>query len=273
MNKSQTFLLIKKRQRLWAQSRGISINSNDRVFRLEDNLFAPLNSETRQEFEAGDGGEFGTANAVGKIHSLYSSSALVCNFFDYWRGHSLSPLIADIRFEQKFPTGVGRKPARANLDLIFNHSSAGCLPTAVESKFTEPFQPGECDCLVPSYFSTADVWKELPACRNIAASLPDPKRFECLKPGQLLKHILGLTRAFGKKKFSFLYLWYDVQGSNAADKHRDEIVDFRNLVTEEVLFDSETYQSLFKRLCRVASGTAYENYLRMRYFSQLLGGE
>ena len=34
---------------------------------------APLNSETRTEFAAGDGDEFGTADEVGKIHSLQVS--------------------------------------------------------------------------------------------------------------------------------------------------------------------------------------------------------
>src|SRR6266403_1316110 len=98
MNRGTTFSFVRDQQRGWAQSRNIELDSNDRVVRLEDNFFAPLNLESRAEIEEGDGGEFGNPDDVGKIYSLYSSSALVCNFFDYWRGRSLSPLICDMKF-------------------------------------------------------------------------------------------------------------------------------------------------------------------------------
>lgn len=190
----------------------------------------------------------------------------MCNIFDYWRGHSLSPLLCgEIRFEQKFLTGVRSKPA--NLDVFFSGGHSGCLPTAVESKFTEPFQFGQRDCLRPSYFRNPEVWKELPACRCLAESLTGSERFECLKAGQLLKHILGLTRAFGKKRFTLFYLWYDVAASNASRQHREEILEFGNLIAEDVLFRSETYQGFFEHLSPLVAGTAYEAYLRSRYFS------
>lgn len=148
MNRGATLQLIKERQRQWAKARGIAVSANDRVLRLEDNLFAPLNIETRAEIEEGDGDEFGNPDDVGKIYSLFSSSALVCNFFDYWRGRSLSPLICDIKFEQKFRTGVSPKPA--NLDVLFDSAHLSCLPTAIESKVTEPFQRRDRNCLKPA---------------------------------------------------------------------------------------------------------------------------
>jgi hypothetical protein len=146
MKKSATFQFIVDRQRHWAETRCLTVDNNGRVSRLEENLFAPLHDETRAEFEAGDGDEFGTADAVGKMYSLHSSSALVCNVVDYWRGRPMFPLLrafgmdaagTDLRFEQKFPTGVGRRPA--NLDVLITDTGAGSLPIAVESKFTEPF--------------------------------------------------------------------------------------------------------------------------------------
>jgi hypothetical protein len=97
-------------------------------------------------------------------------------------------------------------------------------------------------------------------CRTLAESFTNEDRFEYLKAGQLLKHILSLTRKFGQKRFVLLYLWYDVQGSTAAEQHRTEVLEFANLVAEEVLFRSETYQCLFERLRPVVSGTAYETY-------------
>jgi hypothetical protein len=249
------------------------VNPSGRVSRLEDNLFAPLHAETRAEFEAGDGDEFGTPENVGKMYSVYSSSALVCNEFDHWRKRAMLPLLqacdmggagTELRFERKFPTGVGGKPA--NLDVLITDSGHDCLPVAIESKFTEPFQTGEHDFLRPAYFRKPEIWDELPNCRRLAESLTAKKRFECLDAGQLLKHSLALGRKFGKKRFVLLYLWYDVHGSEAAERHRVEVQEFATLIGGDVLFRSDTYQNIFDRLSPPIPGTPYEAYLRSRYF-------
>ena len=273
MNKGATLQCLVERQRSWAEARRLAVNANGRVSRLEDNLFAPLHDETRAEFEAGDGDEFGTADEVGKMYSLYSSSALVSNVFDHWRNRPMFPLLqacgietagTDLKFEQKFSTGVGTKCA--NLDVLITGSGADYFPIAVESKFTEPFQYGQRDCLRPSYLSKSGVWDELPICRGIAESLPAKERFKCFKAAQLLKHTLALTRKYGKKRFVLLYLWYDVSGSEAAKRHGGEVQDFGNIVGDDVLFRSDTYQSVFQRLSPPTSGSQYERYLRSRYF-------
>ena len=274
MNKSATLEFIVERQRRWAEARHLAVNSNGRASRLEDNLFAALHVQTRAEFEAGDGDEFGTPDAVGKMYSIHSSSALVCNVFDYWRKRPMHPLLracgfdissGDLRFEQKFPTGVGSKSA--NLDVVLKDSGREPLPVAVESKFTEPFQTGERDYLRQAYFLNSEIWDELPSCRGLAESLTAKERFKCLKAGQLLKHALALTRAFSKNKFVLLYLWYDVTGSDAAMQHREEVQEFSDLIGDEVLFRSDTYQNVFGRLSTLTSDTAYEAYLRARYFA------
>jgi hypothetical protein len=274
MNKGATLQFIVECQRHWAESRKVAVNAKGRVSHLDDNLFAPLHAETRAEFEAGDGDEFGTADEPGKMYSLYSSSALACNVFDYWRKRPMFPLLkacgiettaSELGFEQKFPTGVGSKPA--NLDVFITSSGADCLPIAIESKFSEPFQSGERDFLKPSYFSKSAVWDKLPICRGIAKSLTASERFKFLKAAQLLKHTLALTREFGKRQFVLLYLWYDVNGSDAARQHRAEVQEFGNLLGDEVLFQSDTYQNVFDRLSPLISGTEYEAYLRSRYFS------
>jgi hypothetical protein len=274
MNKSATLHFIAERQRRWAQTRGLTVSGNGRVSRLEDNLFAPLHDETRAEIEAGDGDEFGTPDDVGKMYSLYSSSALACNVYDHWRKRPMLPMLqacglasggSDLKFEQKFPTGVGSKPA--NLDVVITDSGRRHLPVAVESKFTEPFQTGERDGLKASYFSKSDIWDELPACRAIAESLTERETFTCLKASQLLKHTLALTRSYRKKRFILLYMWYDVDGSDAARQHREDVRKFGNLIGDEVLFRSDTYQNVFERLSPSTSGTAYEEYLRSRYFA------
>ncbi len=274
MKKRDTLQFIKERQRRWARARGLTVSVNGRVSRLEDNLFAPLHDETRAEIQAGDGDEFGTPENVGKMFSLYSSSALACNVFDYWRKRSALPLLnacgfdtadSDLRFEQKFPTGVGSKPA--NLDVVITDNRRDRLPVAVESKFSEPFQTNEHDFLKSSYFRNSGIWDELPGCRGIAEGLSSTDSFKFLKASQLLKHAIALTRRYGTKGFVLLYLYYDVPDSDAAKQHHEEALEFGTLVGGEIVFRCDTYQSVFGRLSALSPESAYLSYLRSRYFS------
>ena len=170
MDKPQTLQLIQKAQREWADGRAIQYNRADgRVLNLSDNLVSPLNLETVSEFQAADGDEFGRRGKPGKMFSLHSSSALVCNVFDYWRRRPLAALVQacgikglrdDLRFEQKFPTGLeGTSP---NLDLLL--SCNGDRPaTAIESKFTEPYYPAHRKGFSASYFKSDELWAGLAA--------------------------------------------------------------------------------------------------------------
>lgn len=136
MDKATTLRHIQMRQRQWADGRGIQYSkANGRVLRLVDNLFAPMNSETEAEFKAGKGEELGRGGSPGKMSSLHSSSALVCNVFDYWRRRPLAPLLRacgiqgsreDLRFEQKFPTGLGGTPP--NLDVLLSRNGESPAP-------------------------------------------------------------------------------------------------------------------------------------------------
>jgi len=79
---------IRDKQIKWAQHRRISLNSASATSKvpaayvqsLEDNLFQALDRETRAEFNAGDGRELD-----GHMRAVYSSSALACNVFAFWR--------------------------------------------------------------------------------------------------------------------------------------------------------------------------------------------
>jgi hypothetical protein len=75
---------ILHQQRKWAAARGIKPIGNH-TQTLEENLFQPLNAETKAEYKAGSGNELGSVDKPGDMYSLRSSSALVCNVFDYWR--------------------------------------------------------------------------------------------------------------------------------------------------------------------------------------------
>jgi len=87
MDKSHTLLRIKEQQRRWADARNIQ-RDGDSVVTLEFNLYQPLTPLTRAEYERGDGDELGRDERRGKMFALRSSSALVCNVFDYWRGRT-----------------------------------------------------------------------------------------------------------------------------------------------------------------------------------------
>jgi hypothetical protein len=272
MDKSRTLQLIQKRQKEWAESRSAPFVPNGLLSNLSDNFFAPLHEQTQEEISEGDGDEFGSLKNPGKMYSLWSSSALACNVFDYWRGRTLCPVLTALRiegtyrclsFEQKYPTGVGHKPA--NLDVMLTSSRAAMLPVAIESKFTEPYQSWPKKLLKDSYFRKPATWDSLNSCRAVGESLK-AHPFEYLDAGQLLKHIIALTREFGSRRFILLNVWYDVKDSNAADGYRKEVAEFSRLVAEEVLFRAETYQDVFGRMSPDSLATPYASYLRTRYF-------
>lgn len=272
MNKAATLKSIQEHQWQWANSHGIAVAPNGRVKNLDENFFATLHPESRTEIMEGEGHELGTPEAVGKLYSLWSSTALACNVFDYWRGRPIEPLsealqIAQpshsIRFEQKFSTGVGAKAA--NLDVLLAHTEAAYLPVAIESKFSEPYQSGRKKPLKDSYFNKPTTWESLSCCRAVGKSL-DANRFSYIDAGQLLKHIVALTRKFGTKGFVLINIWYDVEGSAAATGYRKEVAEFSRLIEDEVHFRVQTYQQLFSRLTPYVLETQYESYLISRYF-------
>lgn len=275
MNKSQTLLSIKEQQRRWADARSIQ-RHGDSVIALDANLYQSLTPQTWSQYEHGDGDELGKDGKRGKMFSLRSSSALVCNVFDYWQGRPLGPLLEalqidkesnEIAFEQKFSTGLRGNPP--NLDVVFRRKDdpAGYV-TAIESKFTEPYEEREHKGFASAYFPENDeLWGGLKQCRGLADLLNHSEEFSCLDAPQLLKHILGLSRSHRVGSFTLLYLWYDVKGSDAAEVHRKEIERFQQIVCSEVSFRSMTYQEVFARLLPYVRHTGYSEYLHSRYFS------
>jgi len=262
MDKAATLEHIQKRQTEWADGRGVQYErSNGRVLNLADNLFALLNPDTFSEFNAADGDELGTGGGPGKMFSLHSSSALVCNVFDYWRTRPLAPLLEacgiqdsldDLRFEQRFPTGLRGNPP--NLDLLLSRQGESPA-TAIEAKFTEPFQPRVHGGFSGSHFLSKGLWTGLARCRALAEAINAQPVYQSLDAVQLLKHVLGLHRKFKSDGFELLYLWYDVPGSAAAGEHRAEVGKFSQAILPEVRFRSMTYQAVFKSLLQSVPGT------------------
>lgn len=260
-----------EQQLAWAARRGLAVDPQGRTAHLEDNLFRPLHANTRAEFASGAGNELGSAGAPGDMQSLRSSSALVCNVFDYWRGRDLGsltsacgadPRVSEVAFEVVFPTGLNGTPP--HLDVML--AGPGALPTAIESKFTEIYAPHR-DDFSDSYFRDPILWEGLPACRQLAEELRDRATiFMHLGAAQLLKHALGLERAFGHRGYRLLLLWYEVEGREA-QALRDEIELLRDRVSGDVRFDARTYQELFAQLRPYLERHGqYRAYLEQRYF-------
>ena len=214
------------------------------------------------------------------MKALHSSSALAANFFDYWTngdkaillwalgvdGDSAKPL----DFEAKFPTGLGGTPP--HLDVAITLDSGFVI--AIECKFTEFLQRSTRGKpkFKPSYFPPSEsIWTQvgLPECQRLAEELrEDPREFEYLDSGQLLKHALGLAIQHGKG-FNLYYLYYDGAGDRS-EAHKREIACFDDRVGAEIRFKALTYQDVF---CKLKLSEAvdpeyheYLDYLGTRYF-------
>jgi hypothetical protein len=222
----------------------------------------PMDSEVFAQFQRGSGGEMGTAERPGKMHSLNSSSALAYNFFAPWRGKiDLQPfadamnrrLDAPIEFERQFPHGLkdehGRDATPPNLDVAIG----GEQPLAIECKFMAPYYgfARSKNFLKPAYFEgNLRRWADegLTKCQDMAEALGQGLQFRCLDAAQLLKHLLGIAHAT-KRAPRLLCLWFD-NGSTQACDHGAELEKFAGLLDDAVKFSALTYQAAS---CRVTA--------------------
>ena len=102
---------------------------------------------------------------------------------------------------------------------------------------------------------------------DFAKSICPNENFVFLHSAQLIKHILGLKRKFGKNGFRLLYLWYDVLGKEGA-VHREEIEQFSRIARADgVYFDAMSYQELILVMSRDyrQNHGSYIKYLSERY--------
>ena len=258
---------ILSKQIQWALNRGLSlIGSNGERGRpsyttqLDLNLFEPLEKCIRDQFLEGDGNEIlGSSDNPAKMQALHSSSALGVNIFQYWQKRGLTNEIAaacgfsnkgsnyttKIVFEKKFPI-KSQFVIPPNIDVVFqNNEKTTRKVFAVECKFSEAYSSINHDGLKEKYLNESDLWIDIPAIHDLANSIsPKDERFIHLHAAQLIKHILGLKKAYGKNGFKLLYLWYDVLGKEGA-VHRAEIEQFSKFTrNDSIHFHSMTYQEL-----------------------------
>ncbi len=281
---------ITRRQTLWALRHGRRLGGQFRhdpdpgqvekgeklfTFDLDDNLFEPLMPQARVEFEAGDGGELES----GKMNAVHSSSATAVNVFHYWRSRGLLPEIAKacrvpstpikaMRFEAKFPIH-DQFMKSPNLDVVIEYAPTNALKaTAIECKFNEPFGGWGKKGLKSAYLDHEEFWTDLPNLREVGGQVsPDNTRFVALDAPQLIKHTLGLIRAYGRCGFRLLYLYYDVPGPEAV-RHSEEIAEFSRVMSRDgLMFQSITYQDVILSLAKHqrVGHEAFVDYLVERY--------
>ncbi len=281
------FEYILSKQILWAHNNKIKlVGSKGKrgrpayTPRLENNLFEPLKPSVRRDFESGDGGEL-TGNPS-KMSALHSSSALGVNIFQYWLKTEQIPKIAaacgfcnknnnrswNIKFEQKYP--ISKKFRYSpNIDVVIENSLETKFRVfAIECKFSEAYSSHKHSGLKQKYIKLDEAWDKVSHLRTFAKSIsPEDRKFNYLHPAQLVKHILGLTKKFGKNKFRLLYLWYDCLGHEGA-RHKDEIDEFTKITRRDgIRFHALSYQELIIRLSSEYSNKheSYIKYISERY--------
>jgi hypothetical protein len=266
--------IIKARQRAWAQRQQHTLDSDGYCGCADDNVFQGLSAAARGDLTRGGGKELGAEGARGKFQAVHSSSALACNWFDYWRERDFGVLSAaldmpapfvTLRLEAHVPTGM--RGADANLDVLLTTADGWLF--AIESKFTEPYTAPAKNVLKPQYFSqNRSRWTDvgLAGCQRVAEAIRMGEHdFAILDAAQLLKHMLALGRT--GNRWTLCCLWYEMPGP-AANAHRAELEAFAAQIGSDAAhFRALTYQELFARMEPLAAGehAGYLEYLRDRY--------
>lgn len=269
---------IKLKQKSWAERKGFILlpgtivnEDGDKIYfeKIDDNIYKKLSPKNKAFFEKGQGNETDD-NCIrrAKMKSAVSSSAIAVNLFQYWQNNNndISHLLkalriirknnntttnATIEFENKKEIINPETPetiSTPNLDITIESKNLQHI-IAIESKFTEPYSSKTQKELSEKY-NNEKLWVGLKNIKEEIYNLEDEKRkkifkFKRLDYLQLIKHILGLKTQHGKK-FTLLYLWYDVPGTKGYE-HRQEIeqfakivkndgIDFRHITYQEVIF-------------------------------------
>jgi len=154
------------------------------------------------------------------------------------------------------------------MDVLIANPNSRFEAFAVECKFSEAYTSRGHPGLKEKYINEPSLWTGLSNLEAFARSIsPEDTTYHHLHPAQLVKHVLGLTRKYGKEKCRLLYLWYDGLGEAGA-LHRKEIGIFADVVKQDgVKFHSLSYQELIARLVRTRAGKDdnYLGYIAERY--------
>ena len=268
---------IKFKQIMWARRNKVTLLNTPKgyVKNLSDNLFQTLRVEVRQAFDNGNGGELKPiGDGPSKMEALHSSSAIGVNFFQYWLDKNEVEKIAvalglckennrdmTLSFEEKFTIFSNSNPA--NVDVFIRNKDDNKCNYAIECKFSEAYSSAEKSILREKY-NDLDELKNLENLKKYSESIPTNCKY--LDAGQLIKHTLGLKKAYGMN-FTLLYLWYDVLGEEGTE-HRREIQKFSDVMKMDgIKFKSISYQELIKNIYNkyYIGNEDYCHYISDRY--------
>lgn len=261
------FTYLKQRQVQWALRRDIPLEGREgergaRAYcpALDQNLYTSLCTQSRQEYEEGDGNELG-----GKMRAVHSASAAIVNLFEYWRQKNLGSIIAEacgvpaamlsgVRYEAKLPIAreVNRRafPVDPNIDVLLEYApNSRTKATGIEVKFSEAYNSRGHSGIKPAYLEPGRWFDGLPNLKQFALTIcPDDTTCTHLHPAQLVKHVLGLTHRYGKGNFRLLYLWYDLPFDEGCH-HRREAQQFAQVAAADgITFQAVTFQEVILRL-------------------------
>jgi hypothetical protein len=139
---------------------------------------------------------------------------------------------------------------------------------AIECKFSEAYSSRRHSGIDTKYLDLENIWKGLPNLHRLSKKIsPEDNRFKHLHAAQLVKHILGLNKKYGKNKFRLLYLWYDCLG-DVGSIHREEVEEFKKKVkADNIYFHALSYQELIIKLSKEYRDTHgdYIKYIANRY--------
>jgi hypothetical protein len=286
---------IKSKQIQWAKKRGVNLIGSEGKRGLaaytnfvDENLFEPLNPINYQSFLHGDGHEIEKkGEKEPKMQAVHSSSAICVNIFQYWQNINQISVIAaacnfcdlednlpeKIVFEEKYSI-VEKFNISPNIDVVFHNSCyAKYKRFAVECKFIEPYNHRKKDdqaskARLKKYIDLETIWEQIPHSYELFKAIyHSSSNIKYLNAAQLIKHILGLKRQFGKDGFRLLYLWYDVPGKEGVI-HKEEIESFTKIVkNDDIKFHSMSYQELITSLDDKyrQEHEAYIKYITERY--------
>lgn len=282
---------IQAKQTSWANRNNIKLvgsqttkGANNYTEIFEDNFFEKLSLETKKAFESGDGGELRRiGNNLPKMSALHSSSALGVNIFQYWSAIHKEYDIAyalglcskgnkksnEIKFEEKFVINDSF-PKSPNIDVVIKNTNDSKIKAfGIECKFSEAYSSRQPEGLKEKYLNKiGDQWDDIPNLKKFAKeNSQNANGFKFLHSAQLIKHILGLKKKYGKSNFRLLYLWYDVYGDDGAN-HREEIEKFKMVTkSDNIMFHSISYQELMVKMAKhfYIGNEKYIDYITDRY--------
>lgn len=275
---------LEQAQAEWAAARGIQLKEGvegrpiGQAAKLEDNLFQPLDAESRNEFLRGSGGELNPPEGeTGHLYSLGSSSALAVNFFMPWRRRDGGALwsglgVEESKYDWEFDPRLRLSKQRVEtppVDLLLTPKTKGLPVVAIEAKFCEAYDDKPRRGLPDFYLTRRQLFGNWPHITRMAKAMQgaSDEQHRYLHAAQTIRQLLALRRNYGAQGFVLFHLWYDVGGLSGLE-YRAELESFAVAArTDRIAFAPVSWQELYSA---VAGGCGTEmakwrEYLEGRY--------